>query len=240
MSGNDGADGGGVRFLQGELAVLDSTISANQATRGGAVAVGWTGADLSDAEAEVVVERSTVVDDTATRGAGVSVCSGTAVFADATLSGNHATVHGGALEVDGDSTEVELARSTVAANSAPSGSSIAVLRSTLGLSGTAIAGAGPGTTCAFDSVTSASSGYDAADASCGLDHPTDQPGATVELASLADNGGPTATHLSLAASVLIDAIPLGTPGLCDASAPTDQRGVARPQGAGRDIGAVER
>jgi hypothetical protein len=59
------------------------------------------------------------------------------------------------------------------------------------------------------------------------------------LGPLADNGGPTLTHLPSAGSPVIDA---GNPGDCPA---TDQRGVARPadgDGDGAavcDIGAVE-
>jgi hypothetical protein len=52
------------------------------------------------------------------------------------------------------------------------------------------------------------------------------------LASLADNGGPTLTIALHSGSPAIDAIPAGYP-------PTDQRGVARPQGSAADIGALE-
>ena len=53
------------------------------------------------------------------------------------------------------------------------------------------------------------------------------------IGALADNGGPTLTHGLLAGSPAIDA---GDAGACPA---TDQRGVARPLGAGCDIGAYE-
>ena len=51
------------------------------------------------------------------------------------------------------------------------------------------------------------------------------------LAPLADNGGPTPTHALLQGSPAIDAA-----GACS---DTDQRGIARPQGAACDIGAFE-
>lgn len=79
----------------------------------------------------------------------------------------------------------------------------------------------------------------ASDDTCGLTGPGDRQGVDPLLAPLADNGGPTATHLPLAASPLRDAIAAGTSGLCDAAAPLDQRGVLRPQGTGCDIGSVE-
>jgi hypothetical protein len=56
---------------------------------------------------------------------------------------------------------------------------------------------------------------------------------------LAANGGSTMTRAPGTGSVAIDAVPVGTPVLCDGSIATDQRGVARPQGAACDIGAVE-
>lgn len=65
------------------------------------------------------------------------------------------------------------------------------------------------------------------------------PGARVVdpgLGPLADNGGPTATLALLAGSPAVDAVPSTGAG-CP---PTDQRGVARPQGAACDIGAYER
>ena len=59
------------------------------------------------------------------------------------------------------------------------------------------------------------------------------------LAALADNGGPTLTHLPSAFSPAGGVIPVGTAGLCDGTRPDDQRGTARPQGAACDAGAVE-
>ena len=54
------------------------------------------------------------------------------------------------------------------------------------------------------------------------------------IGPLADNGGPTWTHALQPASPAIDAAD-------DAACPaTDQRGVARPQGADCDVGAFER
>ena len=53
------------------------------------------------------------------------------------------------------------------------------------------------------------------------------------LDSLADNGGPTLTHALGVGSPAIDSADAGA---CPA---TDQRGVARPQGAGCDVGSFE-
>jgi hypothetical protein len=62
---------------------------------------------------------------------------------------------------------------------------------------------------------------------------TDLVVADAGLGSLADNGGPTETHALAPGSPAIDAADTGT---CPA---TDQRGVARPQGAACDVGSFE-
>ncbi len=72
------------------------------------------------------------------------------------------------------------------------------------------------------------------DASCGLAGAGDRQSIDPRLGPVAGNGGPTFSALPSADSPLLDA---GDPSACP---PTDQRGVARPQGAGCDIGAVER
>jgi uncharacterized repeat protein (TIGR01451 family) len=58
------------------------------------------------------------------------------------------------------------------------------------------------------------------------------------LAPLRDYGGGTLTHAPYASSPVVDAIPEGGNGYNGAPV-TDQRGVARPQGSGVDIGAFE-
>ena len=77
------------------------------------------------------------------------------------------------------------------------------------------------------------------DTSCSIAGAANQQGVDPLLGPLAANGGPTATHLPTVGSPAIGVIPSGTPGLCDASTPSDQRGVARPQGGACDVGAVE-
>ncbi|HLL39380.1 MAG TPA: choice-of-anchor Q domain-containing protein, partial [Rubrobacteraceae bacterium] len=57
--------------------------------------------------------------------------------------------------------------------------------------------------------------------------------------SLANNGGPTKTIALLKGSPAINAIPEATNG-CGTEVTKDQRGVARPQGEGCDVGAFER
>ncbi len=72
------------------------------------------------------------------------------------------------------------------------------------------------------------------DGSCGLDSGAGElPSTAPMLGALAANGGPTLTHAPLDGSPVVDSA--GT----DANLAVDQRGVPRPQGAARDIGAVE-
>jgi hypothetical protein len=71
------------------------------------------------------------------------------------------------------------------------------------------------------------------DGACGLDAAGDKSGVNPELAPIADNGGPTPTEALLHGSPAIEA---GNDAACPA---TDQRGIARPQGAHCDIGAFE-
>ena len=56
------------------------------------------------------------------------------------------------------------------------------------------------------------------------------------LGPLRNNGGPTMTHALVPGSPAIDAVPGADPECTG----TDQRGTARPQGAGCDIGAFEK
>ena len=70
------------------------------------------------------------------------------------------------------------------------------------------------------------------DGSCPWTQPNDISNGDADLGPLADNGGPTLTHLPLSSS---DAVDNGPP----ACLPTDQRGEPRPVGLACDIGAVE-
>jgi hypothetical protein len=90
------------------------------------------------------------------------------------------------------------------------------------------------------SATFTDNGYnleDDAGASCRFSATKhDRVGVDPQLDPVADNGGPTQTQRPISGSPAIDAIPNPTSGLCPG---TDQRQVARPQGSGCDIGAVE-
>jgi hypothetical protein len=93
-----------------------------------------------------------------------------------------------------------------------------------------------GQNCNPTGVTLTSLGHNiSSDDSCAaaFTQPGDRNNTDPMIGPLAENGGPTLTHALLPGSPAIDAA-------ASAGAPaTDQRGVARPQGAAPDIGAFE-
>jgi hypothetical protein len=163
---------------------------------------------------------------------------------NSTISGNRATGwHGGGLFVT-DGTAV-LSSSTVTDNGSPDGTAGGLFVGTFGDSAASlenvnsIVAGNSGDQCILApfgagpvALTSAG-GNVFGDASCAT-AADDAQAADVGLGPLADNGGPTSTHALLAGSAAIDAA------LAAQAPDTDQRGVARPQGAGPDSGAFER
>ncbi len=111
---------------------------------------------------------------------------------------------------------------------------------TLETFGSVVAGGGTAGNCLAGTTVSHGHNF-SDDDTCKLTDSTDRENAgDPELGALASNGGPTRTLLPQPGSPLIDAIPTGS---CQADGAsgilTDQRDVARPQGPGCDIGAVE-
>lgn len=75
------------------------------------------------------------------------------------------------------------------------------------------------------------------DGTCGFSAANhSQSGVDPDLGPLQNNGGPTQTQAPGIGSPVLNQIPSGTSPVCPS---VDQRGVARPQGGGCDIGAVE-
>jgi hypothetical protein len=110
--------------------------------------------------------------------------------------------------------------------------------------GTVITGPVGGPNC-FTAGPAMTQGWNYSDdTSCGFTDTANgdnqAPGNNPLLGALGDHGGPTPTQLPSRSSPLVNAIPVGS---CQAGAAAgvtvDQRGIARPQGAGCDIGSVE-
>ncbi len=229
--------GGAVAVLSGsDVTIQDSELSGNSADPN----VGHGGALTVEGSGKLTMTRSLVSANVAQRGAGFAMAStggGSATISDSTFDGNRAASgFGSAVEaITSFSTSTVLEGDTLIDN--PRGGSGA---------GVTVNGNGGhvtlqnsvvldprGTACptASDAV---SRGHNViGDASCGFTGAGDRQGVDPLLGPLAANGGPTLTALPLTGSPLIDAADAAA---CSA---TDQRGVARPQGAGCDIGAVE-
>jgi hypothetical protein len=101
------------------------------------------------------------------------------------------------------------------------------------LKNTLIADSPSGGNCQGKAVTSSKYSL-SSDNTCALAGVGDRNGVDASITGLGNYGGPTQVHMLKAGSPAID-------GVVGSDAPaTDQRGWARPQGGGYDIGAVER
>jgi beta-glucanase (GH16 family) len=230
--------GGGIYNGDGSRLVLrDSAVRGNttQLVDGGGVYAFFN--------AQVTIERSTISGNVAGNVGGGIRSLGQVTLLNSTLSGNTASAwYGGAVfHTDGT---LSLVNTTVTANASNPGGPAAIFVGTftsagasLSLANSVVAG-NSAAGCfvgAFGSgaVSLTSGGHNVfTDVTC-APVPTDGVVGDARLGPLADNGGPTLTHALLPGSPAIDAADAA---LCPA---TDQRGVARPQGAGCDAGAVE-
>lgn len=229
--------GGGIHAA-GTLAVVDSTISGNTGKRGAGLQVGASASLL----------RSIVSSNQAYySGGGLHVLDGAGMVLDqSTISANSARYVGGGAHAEGT---LNAINTTIAGNQAAQGgggvylapaATLQLDHATLASNGTGGAGGGIGGTGtgAIDrSIIAGNSAASGADIDAGVAWSGSANlvgGEPVDLGPLQDNGGPTPTMLPGAASAAIDAIATAA---CMQAA--DQRGVARPHGAGCDIGAVE-
>jgi beta-glucanase (GH16 family) len=242
---NDFWKGGGGIYSGGNstLTVFESTVSNNRTTLvdGGGIYAFFNAA--------VRIENSTVSGNVAGNVGGGIRMLGNATIVNSTLSGNTSSAwFGGALfHTDG---VANLVNSTVTGNIAPDFGNAALFvgtftaaNATLNITNSIVAenrdlNGNPGTGCfvaPFGSgvVTLTSGGNNVfTDGTC-APVASDQVAANAGVGPLAANGGPTLTHALNAGSPALDA---ANPASCPA---TDQRGVARPQGPGCDVGAVE-
>lgn len=227
--------GGGIYVGDGgDLVLRDSTVRDNEALGGN----GGNGGGLHvGAGATALVERSTLSGNTGNVGGAVR-SRGDVTVVNSTLSGNSSYGwHGGAIfHSDGS---MKVRSSTVTGSTTPTWGPLAAIFVGFGsprleLIDSVVSGNTAYACQAQDGGSVVSGGHNLLqDGSCS---PVagDLVGVDPLLGPLADNGGPTQTHTLLAGSPAVDAAGA-------ASAPaTDQRGVARPVGAGPDIGAVER
>ncbi len=228
FSGNTAQEGGGV-FNQKTATIAASTFTGNTATVFG-------GGALLNAAGTMTVSGDTFTGNTGPGGGAIDNDT-TLNISDSTFNGNTGgTNGGGAIDNFGTTT---VTQSTFSGNSSPFGANILnytgfTLR--IGMSivangqggGPNCGGAQPVIDTGYNIDTGTSCGFSAASHSLSSTSPN--------LGPLANNGGPAQTMALPAGSPAVDAVPAGTPG-CTGTA--DQRGTARPQGTGCDIGAYE-
>jgi hypothetical protein len=260
--------GGGIFFFQGgSLLMQNCTISGNTATgtsghdaSGGGIYFDGTALAAPPAgftASTLLVQNSAFNNNTGAHGGGgiaTDEFGGTLLLQDSTMTANTAGTSGGAVWCTGTTAtngSVALQDCTVAFNTANStaagtgGGGIARIGSFAGsisLLGSIVYGnhnpAGALDVFASSFTTTnvnfcdigSSTGFTLA-AGSGNNLPF---GTNPTLAALANNLGPTQTMALLPLSPAIDT------GVNIGAIPTDQRGLARPQGAAADIGAYER
>jgi predicted outer membrane repeat protein len=219
------------------VTITDSTFTLNRSGSGGSGAAGFW-------NTKAVIRGSTFTGNSTLGAGGAFVAYAapgeTIGVENSTLSGNRAD-YGGAIYAQLGTTD--LRNVTITANVARrssgfdnAGGATVLMRNTIvaGNVGTQSISdcSGPVTSSGYNLIGSASG--------CTGFTGTDVTGVTSPLSGLADNGGPTQTHLLYAGSPAIDGgNPAGCIGLSGATLTVDQRGRIRPFGARCDIGAVE-
>ena len=230
VTDNTGENFGGGISNSGTLSLIDTTVSDNILlgfnTSGGGGGIFSTGT--------LSLTRSTVSgNSTIGRGGGIYGADPTIVITNSTISGNTALNGGGIFNRFGT---ISITHATIAGNTATdNGGGIWNFGGTITLANSIVSGntaATPADDCA-GSITSLGHNL-ASDASCAFAGAGDLNSTDPLLGPLQNNDGETETHALLAGSPAIDAVPLA---FC--TLPTDQRGVARPQGTGCDMGAFE-
>lgn len=213
------AGGGGGILNAGAASISNSTFAQNRAANGGGI--------VNTNRAVLTVTNSTFSGGEAINGGGgLSNYDSSMVLVSSTITGNRANTSdrglgsGGGIAIPSGS--VRLDNTIVAGNSVGRG------RSSLDIDGV-LEGESAFNLIGVDTALSGISHGQSANQIGTTGTPIDP-----RLGPLVNNDGPTETHALLDRSLAIDA----GPSAC--VPPSDQRGVARPQGSACDVGAFER
>ncbi len=226
LAENNGGLGGGIYIAEGIVTITSSTLNDNDAGNAGGGIYASTGT--------LELTSSTLSGNSALNGGGVFVLVATVTLTNSTLSGNSVGARGGGFQnaigsmtVSNTTITNNISTSDVAGAYQSDGS--------LTFQNTIIANNGFLSCFNVSVPTSLGGNLTDDDTSCttAFNQPTDLYVDDALLGPLADNGGPTLTHLPQTGSPVIDN---GLNGGCPAE---DQRGVSRPRGSACDIGAVE-
>ena len=242
VTNNSGRFGGGISCF-GACTIVNSTISNNQATSiGGGIYFVNNG--------NKVVTNVTITGNTSVNnGGGIFANLGTIAITNVTISGNSANTNGGGAFVNGATTtfnHVTIVGNTADSDNNGSGNGGGLfangtnlyLRNSIVADNFDLGGQAPD--CA-NTINSQFYNHIESVAGCTFTPGTgDVTGSDPNLGALANNGGPTFTHLPNVGSVVLDTIPNGTND-CGTLITNDQRGAGRsfPSGGSCDKGAVE-
>jgi hypothetical protein len=225
VAGNSaGTSGGGIAVTTGGLTLGDSTVSGNSAPVGGGIAMAATPGSRQITRATFSGNSAS---DAVTRGGGIRNGSASLLINNSSFAGNI----GGAISNAGGLT---LEHVTFSGNPAPSETAIFHAAGAPGievLRNTILAGS-----CTPAVRTSQGGNLESPGNGCGLTHASDQVNVSavaLGLGAFGNHGGPTQTVALLPSSAARDA------GVACPPPTEDQRGIARPQGAGCDAGAYE-
>jgi predicted outer membrane repeat protein len=233
ISNSADSNGGGIYSSGGELTMRGGIVRGNQAS--GSSRSG--GGIFNDSQA--ILTNLTISGNSSSHRSGGIHNQDPMTLTNVTISGNSATDYGGAM-IHAGSVTLTVVNCTVVTNTVPSGTGTGgmILYSPATVENTLLAHNNNGN-CGGSGLISHGHNLDSGNA-CGFSAPGDITNTDPLIGPLADNGGPvsglgeaTLTHALLAGSPAIDA------GSCVVGVATDQRGVARPQGVGCDIGAYE-
>jgi uncharacterized repeat protein (TIGR01451 family) len=235
VSGNKADGGGGIENFAGTVTVRDSSIEGNSAVQiGGGISTGGIGGGGPFVSASVSVLRSTVSNNSSVnQGAGINVGTGKLSVVDSTVSGNAGA---GVFITFRSNGLTDIDSSTITNNAAGGISAGAAIN----LANSIVAGNTPFDVAGL--ITSQGYNLMQSTSSATISGVTTGNilGQDAKLGPLADNGGPTQTHLLLAGSPAMDA---GNPsGETDPDGnllTVDQRGLSRTVGPASDIGPVE-
>ena len=250
---------GGAISNSGTLTLAHALLDSNHAIHtsgnvglGGAI---YSGSNTDGATTKLTIRTSTLSNNDAWAGAAVVTFSpgdgatNTTSIDNSTIAGNTNGSTVGAIE---QFHPLSVTNSTITGNTAASGGSGSLsmaVPSTVSVAGDIFSN-NSGGSCSGAPVDGGYNLGDPGDTSCGFAPAKHDVSAAPQLGPLGNNGGPTPTRLPGPTSPALDKIPANTgTAIADAvtgnavtlcgSGATDQRDVARPQGAKCDIGSVE-
>jgi hypothetical protein len=248
VSGNYGGEGGGVANL-GRFATATATLTRTTVAGNTAGYIGGVFNRSRDANATITIVESTISGNSAGASGAASTAADGAVaemvVTNSTISGNTVS-SAGASGLSAGAGEQGQARltldyTTLVDNTSGDGTvgHLGVGSGTIATIGRSVfthTGTRPSDYfVTYDSGTIVSAGYNVSRQELPAPAAGDLADTDPLLGPLADNGGPTRTHLPDGDSAAADRIPAANCG----GVPTDQRGVARPQGTNCDSGAIE-